>query len=650
MEGRVKYFVVLVIVICLIYVQQSFLLYAKEDMPAEAKPEEIKQEIYQEKEGQGISEEKTPGEEKEEGGAEEGEENPGEEENPEGEENPGEGGSGEGGTEKPPEEKPEIPIEKYKVNIPEEDGDSGYYRKKPEVSICHVSQRGQTRYFVKYDEDIKAEGVLTSPGEKAVIKEHVFSEGKNVLYIWMEEEDGTKVEEEKLETKKVFRIDTKEPQIHMEVPKGFDAWYQGKVTVKVRAEDKGSKVEKLSCKVDGENAGSAEDETGEFLVEKASALGKGVEVAVTAKDLAGNESERIKTLYIDRQPPQISVTGAENYKITGKPVQMTLCIEEENQFSEFTAQVVRENVKGKKKSILLPEWKQDGRKRVLTQELKEDGIYTIHVKGTDAAGHNTSKKLQIIIDKMNPVIRYTDQLQGQYLKFFQWDYPIHRLIEDFTTYTYEIKLDGQFYQMGKQIRTEGKHRLSVYAVDAAKNKAYAEAEFFVDHTPPEVFITNVEMGGEYEEERTFKTGVKSSKDIIRRIQINGKDQKLEPGKTSYEYTLDVCKDYEVVVLACDRAGNKTEKRMYFQIIPKPSILQKAAAPVIRRFWPQKETKEVKQERESAPQEEKREKVPTFIKVTGIGAVGIIMMAAGMLFYGKRWEREVKEEDETDEIV
>ena len=184
-----------------------------------------------------------------------------------------------------------------------------------------------------------------------------------------------------------------------------------------------------------------------------------------------------------------------------------------------------------------------------------------------------------------------------------WNYLKEELIQDFTTYTYGIKLDGNLYQMGKKIETEGRHLLEVQAVDAAGNEAVAKAEFVIDHTKPEIVFSNVEEGNEYEEKCVCKVELRNAEDAIQRVQINGEDQKIDAGSASFQCTLQVHQDYEVEVTAVDQAGNKAQESILFKVVPKKNIFQKIAEPVVQKL----NKEEGKKQENMNDGEEKRKK-------------------------------------------
>lgn len=626
MAGKIKCFIALMIVMCLIYVQQSFVIYA-----GEKETDLVQEQKEQEKEpDKAVTEEKD-----EAGDAEGGEEEEKEVEDTDEKEDEDIGSDQEEKPpveeEKPPVEEEEKEIEKYEITIPKENGEHDYYTKKPEIVVRHISEAGITKYCLKHGDKKVVSGILEKKGDKAIIENKNFSEGKNMLYVWMEDEDGNRLD--KYELKKDILIDTKAPEIQMSAPEGFDAWYQGQVRIHVSSEDSVSKVDKISCIADGKLIGSTERENGEFVINQSSSSGKGVDITVIAKDKAGNKSERIKTVYIDSEAPKVEIRGIKNYTISGKTVNIVCEIDEENILQEFFAQIEWENTKGKKRSLSTSEWKINGMKKIMSQKLKKDGIYNIKVQAKDMSGHVSVKNMQVIVDKTNPVIRYVEELDGQYLKSLKWAYPTRMMIYDFTTYTYEMKVDGQLYHMGKKIDSEGKHKMTVKAVDAAGNRAQAQAEFVIDHTSPEIIFRNVKDGKEYKEECIFQVELAREEDTIEKIQINGESQKIYPGRKTYEYALHECKNYEIKVRAKDKAGNEAEKTRYFSIVPKETLAKKITKPVRRYLGgidsSAKDT--------SIQQENKEEKIdsdakPQLYKVAGIGIMGILIILSGLLYY------------------
>ena len=482
-------------------------------------------------------------------------------------------------------------VSKYELDIPKADGENGYYKTIPEIRLRHVSEAGSTWYCFYNENELIQEGVLYDTGEEVRFSEEQFKEGNNRLTVYMENEDGRRLSE--YDFSEEFLVDTLPPQFTVEAEKGFSEWYQKEAWIHVSGNDgqPGSQIDSISCYCENQLISTIKETEGDFLISHASKNGNGVNVTVTVTDQAGNKSEQTKKLYIDSSPPQIWLEGASDYMITGEPVQILFKCAEDNKIKEKNAVTEWEDTDGVKQLLYADVWEEEGGQICTSGTYTEDGIYRICMKVTDMAGYVTEKALQVIIDSHDPVIRYVDKLNGQFVKLFQWNYPTEMFIEDFTTYTYQIQLDGKVYPSGKEVTEEGQHLLCVAAEDAAGNKAEAKASFVIDRTAPEIMFTGVEQDGIYEEERTFRIALKDPEDQIQEVRINHILQYAEDDEKPYEYTVQEHRNYEVEVKAVDQAGNQTTSYMSFQIIPQKTVLQKLADPIKKMTLKKAEKKE-----------------------------------------------------------
>lgn len=508
--------------------------------------------------------------------------------------------SGDEGEEEP--EEPEKPvIEKYELTIPKEDGEHGYYVTKPKIRICHVSEYGVTKYQLYHGKELVKEEKLTEKDQESILKQEQFEEGEYRLNIWMEDKDGEKVEGTMCERE--WKIDTIAPEVRLGLPRGFDAWYQKETVLTIQSKDTGSKVNRMLCISGEQKLGEFQGEQGSVKVNLLSTKGQGVEVEVRVSDYAGNHTVKKERIYIDGSAPQVTIAGAEDYMITSQPVHLELTATEENAIRDVQAQVLWENVAGKQKKIKVQEWENTDTSIKAMKTLEKDGLYEVTMKAEDLSGYQTEKKMQIIVDQKNPVIRHVDELDNQYMKVFQWKYDPEELIRDFTTYTYEIRLDGKMYALGRTVEQEGSHTLEIKARDAADNVAVARAEFVIDHTKPEIIFDDIEDGGTYEKQKTFKITLKDSGDTIKKITINGKEQNLSNRKMTYEYTVDEPQDYRIIVQAIDRAGNESEQDLFFVLEPEKTVLQKITEPMKKVLLGEKvEAEESKKETETKSEE------------------------------------------------
>lgn len=579
-----------------------------------------------EDEDKGENRDKGKDGDKEEGEDKAEDEDKGEEQPSEGEEKPPE--EVEGGGEEPPEE-----MVCFEIVIAPEDGENGYYITKPDVEICHMSIRGTTKYRFSDSDGQITEGELKQPEEKMRIEKEKFQEGTNHLSVWMEDETGGRIEEYTLE--RDFRIDTIAPVIRIQTPRGLDAWYQKEVFISVIGEDgeKGSQAEYITCFSENQLFGSSHQANAGFRIAQMSAKGNAVPVTIRIRDRAGNHAEQTVGIYIDSQPPKASIEGVQNYMITSQPVEVNYLIEEENLIGQASASARWEDPQGKVTVMKAEEWKDTGNGIRACQTLTEDGIYQLSVEAKDQSGYGDNSSAQVIIDKENPVIGYVDQIDHQYLQSFCWNYPAEECIQDFTSYTYTITLDGKPYHMGDKVTREGSHALEIKAVDSAGNTGTAKAHFVIDHTPPQVIYKDVEEGETYEEEKEFQITLKNQEDFIDEIRVNGVLQKTSPRDKVYQYNVQDRKDYEISVKAYDKAGNQTTSRLKFQVVEKKSILEKIVKPVVQKISGSAESMKEKKSMDSGEEEGMAGEI---VVAFGFVVVLIILGSGGML-----WRRQEK---------
>ena len=157
----------------------------------------------------------------------------------------------------------------------------------------------------------------------------------------------------------------------------------------------------------------------------------------------------------------------------------------------------------------------------------------------------------------------------------------------------------------------------------------------IDHTPPEIIFKHIEEGKEYEEKQTFKVELGDPKDTIDGIQINGEKQKIHAGSKAFQSTVQEYQDYEVKVTAVDKAGNRSEKSLMFSVVPKKTILQKIADPVVRTLSKSVNVKKHK----SADMNEKEEKLPRDMRVVTL-ATASAALAAGAGYYRIKRKKRV----------
>jgi large repetitive protein len=116
-----------------------------------------------------------------------------------------------------------------------------------------------------------------------------------------------------------------------------------------------------------------------------------------------------------------------------------------------------------------------------------EGLHTLVVTATDAAGHTSTATLDVRIDRTRPEIEVTEggalfavPVVGRALALFV------RAIDADPSVSVSSVLDGTPFMSGSNIAAEGSHTLVVTARDCAGNETSESKSFTIDLTPPSI--------------------------------------------------------------------------------------------------------------------------------------------------------------------
>ena len=236
------------------------------------------------------------------------------------------------------------------------DGENGYYMNCPDGKITHRSKRGVTRYLFQNGNGEQQSGILNRVNESCVLKRLGFTDGRNEIEIWMEDEQGILVENS--ESKKEFWMDSTRPTVRYEVQDGSDIWHKERAEIHVETSDgtNGSQIAEIVCQTGEKVIGKSNKETETFQLEEESKGGEGIPVILIVRDYAGNQTIVSDKIFIDRDIPEVSIQGVRDYMITSKPVQVTYLAEEENGFQNVQAHILKEDGNGRKEETEVTGW------------------------------------------------------------------------------------------------------------------------------------------------------------------------------------------------------------------------------------------------------------------------------------------------------
>ena len=417
-----------------------------------------------------------------------------------------------------------------------------------------------------------------------------------------------------ISTSKEIICESTTPEIVLDLH-GTEGWNWDFVPVSVEIQDQeiSSGLQSVKCyvnhevvineQIDLENAVSLWN--GEFTVDIVSLNGSGIPIVVETTDYAGNIQTASRLVYIDRSYPQIEISGSYDKMISGEGVIMEIVAADENILENGKIMVWR-NPPKQERSLYIEQMQEQavpcqknesGEGCVWKLVLEEDGVYEVEVTAQDAAGHQQVLHQTVTVDRTNPIIRFIEQMHGTHIPYFQLNYDVSEMIEEFTEYQYQMTLNGRMYTSGTYVEEEGEKLLSVDVIDAAGNRSTANAVFYIDHTPPEIQAYQLKDGGIYEESAELNLEVGEPGAYLEGIFINSEKVNLTEDSQIFSQTLEEPGEYIVRARAKDLAGNKSELELKFRIEKRSlaAVLFKPVKKLLSEEGNQEEQKEVQKE-------------------------------------------------------
>lgn len=283
-------------------------------------------------------------------------------------------------------------------------------------------------------------------------------------------------------------------------------------------------------------------------------------IEAAAADAAGNIAEtKTISFILDKTPPEVAIEGFENHLITDKEVMAFFRVTDfYYQGMDITAKIRKTDIEGKDTETAVHFDSMVGKTTESTEELTEDGKYTLYLTATDRAGNTSSLHKSFLIDTQAPVIRYMEEYDGKYFKAFSLKHTMEEMLLDFTLNDYQITLNGLYYDGISLITEEGKYLLEISARDEAGHETWGKAEFIVDCTSPMIIFSGAQDAEVSYEEIALSVMLRDEKDVIKEILINDERQQLQEGNKQ-SFLFQKFGTYVVQVSAEDYAGNQTMK-------------------------------------------------------------------------------------------
>ena len=401
------------------------------------------------------------------------------------------------------------------------------------------------------------------------------------------------------------------PEILIRASEGLGKWYSKPCLIQIDISEHGvaSGIKQVICSVNNKVVQNREYERGEKETAASDVYkrqDKLSEIVVEVSDWAGNYTKKREKILFDNENPQLILEGAEDYCIAANDKTLTCKAIDNQRIVSVGGTIIWNDANGNRIEKRIESWEKDGAQYFAKENLTESGKYKVYLEAVDQAGNRSEKEMQIIMDKENPLIHKIEELEGKYVPFFEWKYDISEIVEDFTTYTYRINMDGRICEQNKKYTQEGKHSLELIAEDLAGNTSSMEVGFFIDHTPPEIQIDCSK------EEKKLDIVLGEEHDFLDAVFINEKKQQIGENERKFSHIFEKSGSYEVLVFARDLAGNQSEKKVAFEIEGEKSFFQNLIQP----------KKEILKERKTEKRQNSYEALMWILVITGIAVIGI----------------------------
>ena len=275
--------------------------------------------------------------------------------------------------------------------------------------------------------------------------------------------------------------------------------------------------------------------------------------------------EQVLKIRLDQEPPRTQILGADHRMASAGKVELTFLAEDNCELDTWEVSILWKDVEGNESYLSAEDWKETGGRKSQVKTLEQEGVYRIEMYAVDRAGQESRADTQVIIDRMAPVIMKIKDLNGKYMRQFCLSSPVGQYMKDATSCTCEMQLDDKLYRCGEKVTEEGMHRLRITAEDLAGNQTEENVEFIIDRTPPEILVSGIEEGAAYKESAVVQVKLRNPADKLEQVLINGEEMQADGGRNVWEYQISEPGEWEIFVLAEDKAGNRAEKSILFRV-------------------------------------------------------------------------------------
>ena len=287
-------------------------------------------------------------------------------------------------------------------------------------------------------------------------------------------------------------------------------------------------------------------------------------VEFNASDRVGHTATLSQSFTIDKDAPQVTLVGVNNYDVTNQTVTINAEINDDFYASKtVTVTGTRTDIDGKVNNLTIDNFNSASNPTVINEVFTEDGIYDITISARDSVGNSHSTSVHFIIDKTKPVIGDLSDIDGKVLTSFEWDKDLDELVSDLTVCDVHMYLNGQEYN-GEDAVEDGSYVLLITAEDELGHIVEKSVEFMLDTKGPVFIVTGVEDEEKrLEEPYHITVSLQLDEDTLTTVTLNGRVIAVNNDTA----TIDVSEvgEYKLYMEAVDEAGNTASAEYEFEL-------------------------------------------------------------------------------------
>lgn len=282
-----------------------------------------------------------------------------------------------------------------------------------------------------------------------------------------------------------------------------------------------------------------------------------------ARDKVGHTAQTEQSITIDRNKPDIRLTGVNNYDVTDGLVSIAVTVSDEfYQSKTVSATGTLLRADGTRSIVGFSPFSASGNPTSIEQTFSEDGIYDISISSRDIAGNESISKVHFTIDTTAPVIKDLSEYDGKTFNSIDLDMDLDELVSDLTVCDVRMYLNGSEYDGVSDIE-DGSYTLLITAEDELGHKSEKSATFVLDTKAPVFIVTGVEDGDVKEENYDIEISLQLDEDVLTSVKLNDKDVLLSNNNTTATLKVTDRGVYELYMAAVDPAGNEAEQTISF---------------------------------------------------------------------------------------